>query len=259
VIEKKERNEDGGASKAEAPPSPSNNQGSQTAAARTVPPLPLEPGAVRMGGDNGEEEEEEDDDVDRENTASLVEATQEPDPSRSELPIAAELSTDMDAVVSEREILKNQLKYLQDNTVDAVAVTPESNDTGGLSNLPRRLRDKTDSSLFSTRKPETLVAGVSSGTKSLFKGVFAGAASILTEPVAGAQDGGVKGFAKGCVTGVGKTVALPVAGVAVGCYQVGRGAASSVSSVMRTEKQKSGHDESIHNVEQEEEDEEVEC
>lgn len=86
VIEKKEQNEDGGASEAEGTPSP-NNQGSQTAVARTVPPLPLEPGAVHMGDDNSGEEED-----DLESIASLVETTQEP--SRSELPIAAELSTD---------------------------------------------------------------------------------------------------------------------------------------------------------------------
>jgi hypothetical protein len=76
------------------------------------------------------------------------------DPSRSELPIAAELSTEaMDEVALEREILRTQLQYLQDNTVDAVAVTPatSNDDTGGLSDLSRRMRQYGLVALFDTQ------------------------------------------------------------------------------------------------------------
>lgn len=78
-------------------------------------------------------------------------------------------------------------------------------------------------SLFSTRKPKDLSAGLSSATKSIGKGVLAGAVSLVAQPVAGAQQEGTKGFFKGLATGVASAVALPLTGVCVGAYQVARG------------------------------------
>ena len=66
-------------------------------------------------------------------------------------------------------------------------------------------------------------AGLSSATKSIGKGVLAGAVSLIAQPIAGAQQEGPKGFFKGLATGVASAIALPVAGVAVGAYQVARG------------------------------------
>lgn len=82
-------------------------------------------------------------------------------------------------------------------------------------------------SLFSTRKPKDGWAGLSSGLKSVSKGVIAGAASLVVQPVVGAQESGVKGFFTGLAAGVASAVALPVAGVCVGAYQVGRGLANT--------------------------------
>lgn len=57
------------------------------------------------------------------------------------------------------------------------------------------------SSLFSTKKPKDGWAGLSSGLKSVAKGTVAGAASLIAQPIAGAQEGGVKGFFGGLATG----------------------------------------------------------
>jgi hypothetical protein len=87
------------------------------------------------------------------------------------------------------------------------------------------------STLFSTRKPKDGWAGISSGLKSVGKGTVAGVASLIAQPIAGAQEGGVKGFFGGLATGVASAVALPLTGVCVGAYQVGRGVANSVEAM----------------------------
>lgn len=86
-------------------------------------------------------------------------------------------------------------------------------------------------SLFSTRKPKDGWAGLSSGLKSVAKGTVAGVASLIAQPIAGAQSDGAKGFCIGLATGVASAVALPVTGVCVGAYQVGRGVVNSAEAV----------------------------
>jgi len=86
-------------------------------------------------------------------------------------------------------------------------------------------------SLFSTRKPKDGWAGLSSGAKSVLKGTAAGVISLVAQPIAGAQEGGVTGFLTGLATGVASCVALPVTGVCVGAYQVGRGMANSAEAI----------------------------
>ena len=84
--------------------------------------------------------------------------------------------------------------------------------------------------MFSTRKPRNLMAGTSSGLKSVAKGVVTGAVGLVTSPIQGAQQGGVQGFFLGLASGLFSAVALPVAGCAVGAFQVGRGAVNSVEA-----------------------------
>ena len=86
-------------------------------------------------------------------------------------------------------------------------------------------------SLFSTRRPKDAAAGFSSGLKSIGKGTLAGAVSLVAQPIAGAQQGGVAGFFSGLATGVASAVALPVTGVCVGAYQMGRGVVNSGEAV----------------------------
>ena len=78
-----------------------------------------------------------------------------------------------------------------------VAVPPE--DAG----MDEELAEASEvfSSLFSTKKPKDGWAGLSSGLKSVAKGTVAGAASLIAQPIAGAQEGGVKGFFGGLATG----------------------------------------------------------
>jgi len=81
--------------------------------------------------------------------------------------------------------------------------------------------------LFSTRRPKDGFAGISSATKSIGKGVVAGAVSLVAQPIAGARQDGVKGFLSGLTTGVASALVLPVTGICVGAYQVARGLGNS--------------------------------
>lgn len=56
-------------------------------------------------------------------------------------------------------------------------------------------------SMFSLRKPRDIGAGLSSGTKSLVKGILAGTVSLVGAPVIGAVSEGWVGFAKGIALG----------------------------------------------------------
>jgi len=89
-------------------------------------------------------------------------------------------------------------------------------------------------SLFSTRRPKDGWAGLASGLKSIVKGTAAGIASLVVQPIAGAQQGGVGGFVTGLATGVASCVALPVTGLCVGTYQMGRGVVNSAEAVKNT-------------------------
>lgn len=77
--------------------------------------------------------------------------------------------------------------------------------------------------LFSTRKPRNASAGVSSGLKSVAKGVGMGAVGLVAAPVMGAREGGAKGFVVGLGAGIVSAVALPVYGIVVGSVQAARG------------------------------------
>eukprot|EP00051_Salpingoeca_urceolata_P001476 m.41278 g.41278 ORF g.41278 m.41278 type:complete len:334 (+) comp11444_c0_seq2:242-1243(+) len=78
-------------------------------------------------------------------------------------------------------------------------------------------------SLFSLRRPRDARAGLSSGLKSIGKGVAGGVAALFAAPIAGAASDGAKGFFKGVGAGLVGAVMLPVAGVAVGATQMVRG------------------------------------
>ena len=78
--------------------------------------------------------------------------------------------------------------------------------------------------LFSTRKPRNLGAGLSSGAKSVAKGVALGAIGLVAAPVVGMREGGVKGLCAGIGAGLLGAVTLPVYGAVVGSVQLARGA-----------------------------------
>ncbi|KAJ9436968.1 Chaperone protein dnaJ 10 [Diplonema papillatum] len=78
--------------------------------------------------------------------------------------------------------------------------------------------------VFSTKRPQNLLAGVSSGLKSAAKGIGAGTALLCALPAIGYKDQGVKGLAVGAVGGLVSCVGLAGAGVAVGVTQICRGA-----------------------------------
>lgn len=64
------------------------------------------------------------------------------------------------------------------------------------------------SSIFSTRNPRDVGAGLSSGLKSISKGVLGGVASLVALPVLGAQQEGVLGAVKGLGLGIVSAVTM---------------------------------------------------
>ena len=70
--------------------------------------------------------------------------------------------------------------------------------------------------LFSTRRPINAISGISSGLKSISKGVVAGAATMVAAPVVGAKSDGIKGFFGGLAAGIVGGCALIGSGVGVG-------------------------------------------
>jgi len=85
--------------------------------------------------------------------------------------------------------------------------------------------------VFSFRRPRDAGAGLSSGLKSLAKGVLGGCIGLLGAPVVGAVQEGPKGFAKGLGVGVAGAVVLPVAGAATCVVQVGRGLVNTPEAI----------------------------
>eukprot|EP00730_Choanoeca_flexa_P011192 TRINITY_DN24013_c0_g1_i1.p1 TRINITY_DN24013_c0_g1~~TRINITY_DN24013_c0_g1_i1.p1 ORF type:complete len:653 (+),score=169.65 TRINITY_DN24013_c0_g1_i1:460-2418(+) len=86
--------------------------------------------------------------------------------------------------------------------------------------------------LFSTRRPQNIASGFSSGVKTLFKGVGAGVGCLVALPVAGAVNDGAGGFVKGLAAGVAGAVALPVAATCVAGYQMVRGVYNTPEAVV---------------------------
>jgi len=145
----------------------------------------------------------------------------------------------------------NNMMDSTDDTAQAAAAasastTSQSSTTKPAAETPEELEEKMDQdlakerevfdALFSTRKPKDGWAGLSSGLKSVAKGTAAGAASLVAQPIMGAQQAGVKGFFTGLAAGVASAVALPVAGICVGAYQVGRGLANSGEAMSNAKK-----------------------
>jgi hypothetical protein len=77
--------------------------------------------------------------------------------------------------------------------------------------------------LFSLRTPRDFFAGLSSGLKSIFKGVIFGALIAVVGPILGAISEGAKGLCKGCIGGLCGLVFLPLCGSLVGTVQILRG------------------------------------
>jgi len=88
--------------------------------------------------------------------------------------------------------------------------------------------------MFSTRRPRNLIAGASSGLKSVIKGVTCGTFGLFAAPIVGAQQSGFNGFCQGLAAGLLGAVALPAAGAAIGCMQVGRGLFNSAEAIVES-------------------------
>jgi hypothetical protein len=67
--------------------------------------------------------------------------------------------------------------------------------------------------------------------KSVGTGVMAGAATLVSAPIAGAREGGAKGFAAGFGLGLVGAVVLPITGAVYGCAEVARGAANTPDAI----------------------------
>ena len=130
--------------------------------------------------------------------------------------------------------------------------------------------------VFSLRKPRDCKAGLSSGLKSVAKGVFGGLAGLVGAPILGANTGGLVGFAKGLAAGtagssaapscadaegrwcegllphtpagVAGVVVLPVTGMTVGVVQVVRGLVNTPEAVYEATQGKLWDDVSVRST-----------
>mmetsp|Transcript_27310 Transcript_27310/g.57992 ORF Transcript_27310/g.57992 Transcript_27310/m.57992 type:complete len:921 (-) Transcript_27310:127-2889(-) len=86
--------------------------------------------------------------------------------------------------------------------------------------------------VFSLRKPRDVVAGTSSGLKTMSKGLGLGVAALVSQPILGAKQSGAKGFVKGMGTGLLGFTASTVAGTAVGTTQIVRGVLNTPRAIV---------------------------
>ncbi len=89
-----------------------------------------------------------------------------------------------------------------------------------------------DFEIFSTRRPRNLIAGISSGGKSVAKGFFGGIFGLVSAPLMGGRENGFQGFCAGLASGFVGAIALPVTGALVATMQVGRGLLNTAEEVM---------------------------
>ena len=85
--------------------------------------------------------------------------------------------------------------------------------------------------VFSLRRPQNVMSGLSSGLQSTGKGVLAGTAALFAAPYLGAKTEGASGFAKGLAAGIASAVVLPVVGATVGVTQIVRGAMNTPEAI----------------------------
>lgn len=88
-------------------------------------------------------------------------------------------------------------------------------------------------SVWSCRKPRDVVAGTSSGLKTVARGVGLGLTSLVALPYMGAKNGGAKGFVKGVGAGVVTCAASTVTGTVVGTGQIVRGVYHTPNAIMQ--------------------------
>ncbi|KAK9826317.1 hypothetical protein WJX74_008417 [Apatococcus lobatus] len=92
--------------------------------------------------------------------------------------------------------------------------------------------------VFSLRRPKDVKAGLSSGGKSIVKGIGAGVVGLVAAPVLGAHQEGFVGFAKGTAAGAAGVVLLPVTGLVIGSIQIGRGIINQPEAIREARKGK---------------------
>ena len=85
--------------------------------------------------------------------------------------------------------------------------------------------------VFSLRRPQNVMSGLSSGLQSTGKGVLAGTAALFAAPYVGAKTDGAAGFAKGLAAGIASAGVLPVVGATVGVTQIVRGAMNTPEAI----------------------------
>ena len=88
--------------------------------------------------------------------------------------------------------------------------------------------------MFSLRKPRNVIAGISSGCKSLLKGTLSGVVGLVAAPIVGVKDNGFQGFCLGLANGIVGAVALPVTGAAVATLQIGRGVVNTAEAAVES-------------------------
>ncbi|CAD7950888.1 unnamed protein product [Amoebophrya sp. A120] len=86
--------------------------------------------------------------------------------------------------------------------------------------------------VFSLKKPRDVVAGASSGVKTISRGAALGFGSLFGSPVVGFRNHGLLGLLKGLGVGLVGFAAATTAGVLVGGFQMVRGACNTPAAVV---------------------------
>eukprot|EP01060_Flectonema_neradi_P027561 TRINITY_DN3716_c0_g4_i2.p1 TRINITY_DN3716_c0_g4~~TRINITY_DN3716_c0_g4_i2.p1 ORF type:complete len:535 (+),score=110.71 TRINITY_DN3716_c0_g4_i2:103-1605(+) len=97
--------------------------------------------------------------------------------------------------------------------------------------------------IFSRRKPQNVIAGLSSGAKSAAKGALAGIASVIAIPVVTAHEEGAKSIPKGILKGVVAGTGIALGGIGVGISQFVRGVGNTPEAISEMCKGKKRWDE----------------
>lgn len=113
------------------------------------------------------------------------------------------------------EFLTNGVRRI----LDEQSAAPGEHSTPG-SVLFEAASDASELSLFSSRKPKHLAAGVGSAMKNVLKGIGAGTTCMLLAPAVGAQHGGVAGMSAGVLAGGISMVVLPATGLITAAKQL---------------------------------------
>ncbi|CAD7932111.1 unnamed protein product [Amoebophrya sp. A25] len=163
-------------------------------------------------------------------------ATKDSSDTSSTDPVAASFSASKKNIKIDSGSSTNSLQALEDTNRPPTASGASNKAKRKKTNRPSRRQAKREELLgdgsmitevfgtvFSLRKPRDVMAGTSSGLKTLSRGAAVGLGSLIGSPIVGLRDAGFSGLVKGVGFGICGFAAATGAGALVGSFQIARG------------------------------------